>query len=451
MLRNTSSGVGLIACLVGSAAALALTLGEPIALAQEKFNTLTPDNKAAQEKGWVLDQSNWEKGEKLLPDSVLKRLKAGEYTFKVVPIDEQRFKQNLGANFWAASEANEGKYDLDPETCGLKNREGGGMPDHVFGQPFPRIDPKDPLAACKIAWNFYLGNQLGGGVGATFTLNGLDQQGEFRRIKMFLHINSYLGRHQQVETNKENLRSTQISHAMEPADAEGVNILTQQINDWTSTDRMWAFIPQSRRARRVNAATRSDPLAGLDIFSDDLNCFAGKPEYYKWKLIGEGKTLAPVIGPYALPQTPAETPTRFDVKIPYLRAGYETPGSEGAPWQITENLSMVERPAWIVEGNSTDPYYNFGRVVMWIDKDMGRIYWKDVYNRAGEYFYTAMCGYHFSNNEKGDYGVVTPNLVMGVNEKTNRAALGGRYDSQFVEKDFAQDYFSLRALSRLSD
>jgi hypothetical protein len=202
---------------------------------------------------------------------------------------------------------------------------------------------------------------------------------------------------------------------------------------------MWAFLPQSRRARRVNAATRSDPLAGLDIFSDDLNCFAGKPEYYKWKLVRESKVLAPVIGPYALPQKGTDTPTRFDVSIPYLRGGYETPGNEGAPWQITENLTMVE------------PYYNFGRVVMWIDKEMGRIYWKDVHNRAGEYFYTAMCGYHFSNNENGDYGVVTPNLVMGVNEKTNRAALGGRYDSQFVEKDFASDYFSLRALSRLSD
>jgi hypothetical protein len=62
-----------------------------------------------------------------------------------------------------------------------------------------------------------------------------------------------------------------------------------------------------------------------------------------------------------------------------------------------------------------------------------------------------MCGYHFSNNDDGTYGIVTPNLVMGVNDKTNRAALGGRYDSQFVEKNFDPNYFSLRALSRLSD
>ncbi len=434
-----SLALGLTVLLIASAAQSA-----------ERYNTLTPENQAAKADAWTLDSSNWEKAEDLLPASVLKRIKSGDYTFTVVPIDDEKFKNNLGQNYWAASEANEGKYDLDPETCGLKHKGTDDIPEHVYGKPFPRIDPKDPLAACKVAWNFYLGNQLGGGTGATFTLNGVDADGEFRRIKMFLHLNGYQGRVEKAESNPEKLRATSLSHAMEPADAEGVNILTQQLNDWTSTDRMWAYLPQTRRARRVNAATRSDPLAGLDIFSDDLNCFAGKPEYYKWKLIGEGKVLAPIIGPYALPQEP-DTDTRLDVQIPYLKAGYETPGHKGANWMITENLTMVERPAWILEGYSIDPYYNFGKVIMYVDKDVGRIYWKDVHNRAGEYFYTAMCGWHFSNNADGSYGVATPNLVMGVNDKTNRAALGGRYDAQFIEKSFDPNYFSLRALSRLSD
>jgi hypothetical protein len=42
-------------------------------------------------------------------------------------------------------------------------------------------------------------------------------------------------------------------------------------------------------------------------------------------------------------------------------------------------------------------------------------------------------------------------MVMGVNDKTDRAALGGRYSAQFLERDFDPQYFSLRALSRLSD
>jgi hypothetical protein len=87
---------------------------------------------------------------------------------------------------------------------------------------------------------------------------------------------------------------------------------------------------------------------------------------------------------------------------------------------------------------------------MWIDKDMGRIYWKDVHNRAGEYFYTAMCGYHFVKNDE-NFHAVFPNLVVGVNDKTNRAALGGRYQESFIERKWDPGYFSLRTLTRMTD
>ncbi len=410
----------------------------------------SPSRGRAEEGEYVLDSSTWQKAEGLLPDPVLKRIKAGDYQLKVVPLDAQKFRENYSTSFWAATETNEGKYDVDAETCGLKDKATGKMPDHVFGKPFPRIDPKDPQAGCKVAWNFYLANQIGEGQGATFTLNGIDRNGEFRRIKMWLHTNAYLGRHDKAEQNPENLRGTSLSHAMEPADAEGVNILGQQINDWTSQDNIWAYVPQTRRSRRVNAASRSDPIAGLDIFSDDLNCYAGKVEYYKWKLTGETEVLAGMVGPYALKQKKVGD-TRYEVDIPYLRGGYETPGSKGAPWQVTENLVFVKRPVWILEGESTDPYYNFGKVIMYVDKEMNRIYWKNVHNRAGEYFYTAMCSYHFSKSDDGSYGATTPNMVMGVNDKTDRAALGGRYQGQFLERKFDPNYFSLRALSRLSD
>ena len=40
---------------------------------------------------------------------------------------------------------------------------------------------------------------------------------------------------------------------------------------------------------------------------------------------------------------------------------------------------------------------------MYMDKDMYRIYWKLVHNRAGEYFYNAMCAYHWSKNADGTF------------------------------------------------
>jgi hypothetical protein len=74
-----------------------------------------------------------------------------------------------------------------------------------------------------------------------------------------------------------------------------------------------------------------------------------------------------------------------------------------------------------------------------------------VHNRGGEYFYNAMCAYHWVRKEDGSYSAVSPNLVVGVNDKTDRAGLGGRYSSQFLEFAFPEEYFTLRNLSHLSD
>jgi len=401
---------------------------------------------------WVLDANNWQEGEKLLPDPVLKRLKAGEYWFKVVPVDPEKFKHNYSQKFWDATAANEGKYDVEPKQCGLVSKGTGALPDFVFGLPFPKIDPGDPKAGCKIAHNFNFAGLQGGGGGATFTLNGVDTNGQFRRIKAFIHSMGYQGRHGgKIEDNPEQMQGQAVGAAIEPIDVEGVSTLTKRFWDWESQDAIWAYVPSTRRARRVNAATRSDPVAGLDIFSDDLNCYGGKIEYYEWKLVGESTILAPVLQPYPvqMSQDPKRS-SRFLVKTPYMSAGYEKPGSKGVPWWIQENLVFVPRPVWVVEGQSTDPYYNFGKVIMYFDKEIYRIYWKLVHNRAGEYFYTAACGYHFVKNDE-TYSAVFPNLVIGVNDKTNRAALGGRYQSSFIEHEWDPKYFSIRTITRFTD
>lgn len=406
--------------------------------------------RRAQGDPWILDQNNWKQAEGLLPEVVLNRVKAGDYWFKVQPVDPELFKQNYSKKFWDSSEANHGKYDVDPATCGLKEKATGKIPSFYFGYPFPKIDPKDPLAACKMAWNFEAANAMGEGQGATFTLNGIDGNGEFKRIKLWLHANQYLGRHGGPIDNPENLRSTAMTNVLEPQDVDGVGGLNKRTNDWGGQDEAWFYVPATRRVRRVNAATRSDPVAGLDIFGDDVNCYAGKIEYYKWKLIGEGNILAGVLSPEPLQQKKVSD-SRAEIEIPYFKGAYETPGAKGVPWLVVENLTLIPRPVWILEGQADDPYYNFGKVVMYMDKDMYRIYWKMVHNRAGEYFYNAMCAYHWSRNDDGSFTAVTPNMVVGVNDKTNRACLAGRYSAQFIERNFPKDYFTLRRLTQLSD
>jgi len=432
---------------------MTIRYAQAIAIAMLTIVSTAParaQDKVATGEPWILDSNNWQQAQGLLPEPVLERVKKGDYWFRVQPIDPDRFKHNYSDAFWAASEANAGKYDLDPETCGLKDVATGAPPEFYFGYPFPKVDSKEPLAGCKMAWNFVAATAQGGGGGATFTLNGIDTNGEYKRIKAWIHSFAYIGRHGGPVANPENLAGTALSGVLEPSDIDGVGGLTKRTNSWTSQDKVWFYVPATRRVRQASAASRSEPVAGMDIFADDINCYAGKVEYYKWKVVGETNILAPVLQPDPLVPT-SVSKSRSEVNIPYFKGAYETPGAKGAPWLIVENLKLIPRPVWILEGESNDPYYNFGKVIMYMDKDMYRIYWKLVHNRAGEYFYNAMCAYHWAKTADGSFSAVAPNLVVGVNDKTNRAALGGRYSSQFFESQWPEDYFSLRTLTHLSD
>ncbi len=409
-----------------------------------------PAETVAQGESWVLDSNNWQQAENLLPEVVLERVKKGDYWYTVQPIDPEKFKSNYSKAFWAATEANIGKYDVQDDICGLTDKSTGEMPEFYFGLPFPNIDPKDPKAGCKVAWNFGAAGGQGGGGGATFTLNGIDTNGEYKRIKLWTHLKSFVGIHGGPIDNPEGLRNAGLTSVIEPTDIDGVGGLSKRVNDWESQDKTWFYVPATRRVRRTSASSRSDPVAGMDIFADDLNCYGGKIEYYKWKLAGEGQILAPLLSPDPLVMKKIDD-TRWSVPIPYFTGGYETPGAKGVPWLIVENLKMVPRPVWILEGKSEDPYYNFGKVIMYMDRDLYRIYWKLVHNRAGEYFYNAMCAYHFLRDKDAQWSSVSPNLVVGVNDKLNRAALGGRYSEQFVEQNFPEDYFTLQTLTHMSD
>src|SRR4051812_19060009 len=80
---------------------------------------------AAGDEPWILDANNWQEGKDLLPDPLVKRLQKGEYWFKVVPADPKKFHDNIAKKFWDASAANEGKYELDEKTRGLKDKATG--------------------------------------------------------------------------------------------------------------------------------------------------------------------------------------------------------------------------------------------------------------------------------------------------------------------------------------
>jgi hypothetical protein len=62
-----------------------------------------------------------------------------------------------------------------------------------------------------------------------------------------------------------------------------------------------------------------------------------------------------------------------------------------------------------------------------------------------------MCGYTFGQTADRDFSAVLPSVVVGVNDRTNRAAIGGRPQDQFVEQAFDPADFTLKAITRFLD
>ncbi len=398
-------------------------------------------------KPWLLDSNSWHHAQGLLPEPVLRRVQSGDYWFQVRQVRPAVFRANYPQSFWIDSRANRDRYEVDPETCGLIDSATGAAAGQLVGLPFDSIDDSVGDAACKILWNMRAADALGGGQESKYSINGIDTSGEMKRVKIASYESHFLAGRRE---NPDNLRHALMQNVLEPLDLDSVGGVARRTNDATTYDKIWFFVPATRRVRRVNPAARSEPIADLAVYHEDLGGFGSKLEYFKWRFIGEGETLASMTSTSPLPLSRVGD-SRFEVSPPQVRAAYEVPGSRGIPWLVVEGANMVRRPVWIVEGRSEDPYHNFGKVVLYIDKEMYRIYWKLVYDRAGEYFYNAMFSYYWSRSEDGSMAAVTPGFLVGVNDRTNRAAIVGRQMTSVVGANTPPNLFTLTTLTRMSD
>ncbi len=101
--------------------------------------------------GEVLNQTNWQKAEGLLPPEILKHYQNGDDANPIVDWPDGKF--TWPADFRAASEKNAGQLDVDA-TGTVIEKGSGKQPPYILGHPFPIIDRADPKAGAKAVWNF---------------------------------------------------------------------------------------------------------------------------------------------------------------------------------------------------------------------------------------------------------------------------------------------------------
>ncbi len=100
--------------------------------------------------------------------------------------------------------------------------------------------------------------------------------------------------------------------------------------------------------------------------------------------------------------------------------GFEDPGWQGAKWAPVEGLCSP-RPVWIVEGEPKDPYYNFGKIVFYMDKEAKNLWFKMLYDRAGEYWKTLLAVNAFHVSPSGETSIGYLDYYIMVDDKTKHS------------------------------
>ena len=135
--------------------------------------------------GDVLDKTNWEKAEGLLPDEIVSWIKKGDFVIQVGELD-YKVRDYLPPHAQRASRENMGKYVLD-ENDGIVEKETGKRGNRIIGHPFPQIDPEDPKASEKMVYNTFYTGYVGGSFLAYLHMDYLRRSGYIRTTHGEMH------------------------------------------------------------------------------------------------------------------------------------------------------------------------------------------------------------------------------------------------------------------------
>jgi len=334
--------------------------------------------------GDVLNQTNWQKAEGLLPPEILKHYQTGEYANPIV--DWPDGKYTWPPDFRAGSEKNAGQLDVDA-TGTIIEKGSGKQPPYILGFPFPIIDAADPKAGAKVVWNYFYRTWYFGTLYAESQLNWIGRKALERRTDVHVSFEYYDGvPERERPANPQNFSARLLNLVVSPADLNGTAALTWRYRDPLKRDSAWAYVPALRRVRAVSPANRSDGFLGSDMSEDDGPFFDGKPEDFTWTLKGEAEQLR-LVDPLSLQGQSDQfwLPSGgWQGNWPDLKfLGYMDPDWKGIAWAPISG-AVAKRHFWIVEGVPKDKYYLFGLLQFYIDKETFQGAWNRKFSWQGE-------------------------------------------------------------------
>ncbi len=308
--------------------------------------------------GMHLGQANWQVAAPVLPPELLALLQAGEFTISVqettdLPVNDSYIAATLRWN---------GHVQIGTD---------GHPTNYEAGLPFPLLDPHDPQAGLKAAWN----NRLRDGgdtrqIWAAVTLR--DSSGRDLRSLKFYYAQLYGMHRVKAELNiptweKERVLYKEYMESLAPADIVGGQRLTKRYCQDLLAEEDWAYNPRTRRVHKL-VSNLQEAAMGLNFLHEDASGFSGHFHTYSWRYLGEKTILVP------------GTVKGCKVELGGRGQWYPT-----QPWELRR---MV-----VVEAVPQTPHHPYGRRVLYFDKQTYAIFLSFIYNRQGQHQRTFFLSY----------------------------------------------------------
>lgn len=344
-----------------------------------------PSASGALRAGDVLGADNAHLAKGLLPPEILELYAKGEWSNPVVdwPAGEMTFEKE----FVEGTKKNGETLTVDAEG-GIVDAKTGVKPPTLIGFPFPKIDPADPNAGVKVVWNYnYMYYNIGNSrnfVDVVWVGRGGVERVSGQEV-FFLYYDGQKAKYQPAE-NPNNLLAQFIATSISPQDLYGTTALSWRFRDSGKRDTSWAYVPALRRIRAVSPSNRSDGFLGSDMTQDDGPFFDGKPEDFRWTIVGEAEMLR-VVDPHSIRGESSRTALPEGGWRDPLRAtpiaGFEDPSWKGAPWAPV-GMALAKRKCWIVQAVPKDKYYVFGKLELYFDQENFQGVYSRKYSWTGE-------------------------------------------------------------------
>ena len=189
----------------------------------------------------------------------------------------------------------------------------GTLEGYVAGQPFlnDSLDPKDPTAGLKVAWNLnfrwqhygqrvekYYMALLRPGAGKTVSNEAPDgflggggkldrlMVSRFQRV-YFSHLATLPDKNYTLPAyGAAEVEYKEYDEFIEPYDVRGQRFVVQRASDPHLTDQAWAYVPSLRKVRRLSTEERADSFLGTEMSYDDFLGYSGRIVEQEWTFHG---------------------------------------------------------------------------------------------------------------------------------------------------------------------